>query len=195
MHPELLNNTLFLNYYKLWQENPDSIVFAPIAEYFLKYGMIDDAYKICREGLGRHPRLVSGRLVMAKIHIKRGNFEEAEDEIKKVFLIVPGNNTAHVLLEEISHAKSKEDDMGEELKRRAFEPLEPGLIDESVFEEVAEAVPPSWNTVTMAKIFAEQGHHQKARHIVESILVADPTNIAAKAELDKILNDEFRISK
>ncbi len=101
MHPELLNNSLFLKYYKQWQEDPSSIVFAPIAEYFLMYGMIDSALKTCREGLKTHPDLVSGRIVMAKIYLSRDNWEEASGELQKALSIAPQNRSAKDMLEEI----------------------------------------------------------------------------------------------
>ena len=83
MHPELLNNSIFLRYYRQWQDDPSSIVFASIADFFLRYDMIDEAFKVCRMGVKRHPKLVSGRIVMAKIHLRRGNWEEAEEELRQ----------------------------------------------------------------------------------------------------------------
>ena len=62
MHPDLLNNAPFLRYYSQWQENPKSMVFAPIAEYFRLYGMADEAIKICLEGLLNHRSCLGHRL-------------------------------------------------------------------------------------------------------------------------------------
>lgn len=165
MHPELLNNSLFLRYYQQWQQNPASIVFAPIAEYFLMYGMIDAAFKVCREGIKKHPTLVSGRLVMARIHLKRGNWDEAEAELRNALEVAPQNQTARALLRDIERLQLEED---------AAAPA-----------SAAPVVPQgaSWNTVTMAKIFAEQGHPEKARQIYHSILTSDPANQAAREGL------------
>lgn len=41
----------------------------------------------------------------------------------------------------------------------------------------------SWQTVTMARIYAQQGHHFKARTIYKSILMRDPQNAEAQAGL------------
>lgn len=173
MHPELLNNTLFLKYYKQWQDNPASIVFAPISEYFLTYGMIDEAFKVCREGLKIHPDLVSGKIVMAKIHLKRGNWEEAEEELHSVLMSVPHNKIAKRVLQEIAAARASEDS---------------GLAGYAGKEEDLRLseIEPSWNTVTMAGIYASQGHVEHARQIYMAILKNDPGNEAAKHGLEKL---------
>lgn len=179
MHPELLNNSLFLRYYEQWQRDPTSIVFAPIAEFFLRYGMIDEARLICREGLKRHPDLVSGRIVMAKVHLKRGNWEEAEDELRAVMAIVPTNSTAQAIMEEIAALREREGGEGAVHAGRAFAPL----VVEPLPAKTPLEVKPSWQTATMAAIFASQGHVEQARDIYESILQADPENEAAQQGL------------
>jgi len=179
MHPELLNNSLFLRYYRQWQDDPSSIVFAPIAEFFLKYGMLDDAFKICREGLKRHPGLVSGRTVMAKVHLKRGNWEEAEEELRTALSVAPTNASACALMADISAIRERERASGVEIHRaRAFVPLKP----EGVQEHRPEAGP-SLKTVTMAGIYVSQGHLEQARVIYKAILASDPTNEAARKGL------------
>lgn len=180
MHPDLLNNAVFLRYYKQWQEDPSSIVFAPIAEFFLKYGMINEAQKICREGLKKQPTLVSGRLAMAKIHLRRGNWEEAEEELRVAFAIMPKNRTAETLLEEIGQMRHQERTTAKEPpSEHAFMPLAQPPAPEAPRREIG----PSWQTVTMAGIYAAQGHVDQARHIYESILESDPANEAAQQGL------------
>lgn len=173
MHPELLNNSLFLRYYRQWQENPSSVVFAPICEYFLRYGMIDEALHVCGEGTKQHPNLVSGHLVMAKVHIAQGDRGKAMQSVETVLSIVPDNGSAL------------------ELKRQ----IEDSSADRSagVDSEVAKVVPfkkretrriPSWETVTMANIYTAQGHYDRARDIYNSILSRDPGNDAAMKGLE-----------
>lgn len=163
MHPDLLNNSLFLRYYSQWQKNPDSIVFAAIADYFVRYGMINDALKICKEGLRRNPKFTIGHIVMAKIHLARGNLEEAEEELRTVIQMVPKNTQAKDLLEKIDEARTGD------ARRMMVE------VPKSAEAKELE-MPPEWQTVTMAKIFAEQGHMERAREIYYSILEKDPQN-------------------
>lgn len=181
MHPELLNNSIFLRYYRQWQDDPSSIVFAPIAEFFLRYSLVDEAFKVCRAGVRRHPNLVSGRIVMAKIHLKRGNWEEAEDELRAVLSVVPSNKTALELMDEVSSLREGERASGGFSRARAFVPL-----SEKPAEEAAKDAGPQWRTVTMAGIYASQGHMEKARGIYESILISDPNNEAARRGLETL---------
>lgn len=179
MHPDLINNSHFLKYYKQWQDDPDSIVFVPIVEYFLSYGMIDDAFKICRAGLKKHPSLVSGLLMMAKIHLKRGNWEEAEEVLDSILADHPHNRRAARLKVEVA-----------ELQKNDFHPAGEGLSERRESEVVAENVPqmldPSWNTISMANIYAEQGHIEHARVIYKTILQKDPENTLAKNGLEAL---------
>lgn len=184
MHPELLNNPLFLRYYRQWQEDPSSIVFAPIAEFFLKYGMVDDAYKVCREGLTRHPNLVSGRIVMAKVHLKRGNWEEADDELRRALAIMPNNKLACELKEEIASFRDGDRAMHTMPSQEYIPPLPSHEISP---DNKLETHRP-WQTVTMARIFAKQGHIDQARNIYESILRFDPANDVAREELTSLMS-------
>jgi len=169
MHPDLLNNSRFLKYYKQWQEDPSSIVFAPIAEYFIIYGMIDEAIEICRAGIQKHPNFVSGRMVMAKAYFKRGNWDEAEVELKNVLGLMPENLSARKLVDEIA-----------ELRRNESTDLISN-VDEMVKVQpnLKKSVTPSLNTVTLASIYASQGHSEEAREIFESILKREPDNESA----------------
>lgn len=163
MHPELLNNSLFLRYYSQWQKDPGSVVFASVADLFLRYDQIDNAYKVCKAGLEKHPGLTVGHVVMAKIHIARGNFEEAEEEIRTALNIAPANSKAHEIMADIEAA------------RRGDAPrIHTGERKVSVTGE--SSMPAEWQTVTMAKIFADQGHTGRAREIYHAILARDPQN-------------------
>jgi len=176
MHPELLNNSLFLRYYVQWQKNPDSIVFAPIADYLLYYGMAEDALKICDEGLKRHPRLTVGHLIMAKVQLKRGKLDEAEEALRMALQITPKNQRAEELLVTIEEARNGHplgDDFG-------------ALNVERPPPETAQSMPSEWQTITMAKIFAQQGHIDRAREIYQAILEREPQNEDARRGLASI---------
>ncbi|MBI4127044.1 MAG: tetratricopeptide repeat protein [Deltaproteobacteria bacterium] len=169
MHPDLLNNSLFLRYYRQWQDDPTSVVFASIAGFLLRYGMLDEALKVCREGLKHHPQLISGHLVLAKIHLTRGNFEEAEETVHKILEHHPRHGAALQSLRQIREARQQE---------------EMRLIQSQEGEEIR--LPQHWQTVTMARIFMAQGHTDKARQIYEAILRGEPHNEAAAKGLAEL---------
>ncbi|OGQ45414.1 MAG: hypothetical protein A3H42_01605 [Deltaproteobacteria bacterium RIFCSPLOWO2_02_FULL_46_8] len=161
MHPDLLNNSHFLRYYNLWQEDPSSIVFAPIAEYLLSYGLIDEALKVCLAGLQYHPQLVSGHLILAKIYLRQKKWDEVRKETQIVLNLVP------------NHEKAVE------LQNSLEQPPPP-----PVSKKVG-----SWETVTMAKIYAAQGHVAQATEVYQTILSREPHNEEAKRGLSELQSD------
>ena len=186
MHPELLNNSLFLRYHRQWQDDPSSIVFAPIAEFFLKYNMLDEALKVCRAGIKRHPNLVMGRVVMAKIHLRRGNWEEAEEELRAALSVVPRNPAAMSLMDEIASVRERERAEGGDAHRaRQFVPLKAeSPVEQSIPSPKESSL--SWQTATMAGIYASQGHIEQARNIYNAILASDPANEVARRGLESL---------
>lgn len=173
MHPDLLNNSLFLRYYSQWQKDPSSVVFASVADLFLSVGQVDNAYKVCKAGLESHPDLTVGHIVMAKVHIARGDLVEAEEELRTALNIAPRNTKARELMEGIDAARGTGAPAAHTGEGR------PGITGEA-------SMPEEWQTVTMAKIFSEQGHVGRAREIYRAVLARDPHNEEAGRGLAEI---------
>ena len=57
---------------KILNENPNSQIFAALAEAYRKKGEIDKAFRICQTGLKIHPNYGSAHMVMAKINFDKG---------------------------------------------------------------------------------------------------------------------------
>ena len=170
MHPDLLNNSLFLRYYNQWQEDPASIVFAPIAEYLLAYGLAADAIKVCHEGLKHHPQSISGRLALAKAYFREKEWALSKEQLKLVLNAIP--------------AQEKALELWEKLERELVPPAVEALKEAEAPKKVS-----SWETLTMAKIFAAQGHVEKARQVYEAILKREPANEEAKKGLTVLENE------
>ncbi|PIR25387.1 MAG: hypothetical protein COV43_05815 [Deltaproteobacteria bacterium CG11_big_fil_rev_8_21_14_0_20_42_23] len=116
MHPELMNNSLFLRYYQQWQNNPQSIVFASIADFLLRYGQVDEAYDICKEGLERHPYLVTGRIVMAKIFIQQSKWQKALDTLEFILERHPHNREALELATKVEEKLNVESHIAKQIR-------------------------------------------------------------------------------
>lgn len=158
MHPELLKNSIFLRYYQQWQQDPISIVFVPIAEYFLSYGLTGEAARVLQAGLIHHPDLISGRLCLAKVYLRTKELPRAQAELDRVLAIVPNQEKAMELMR--------------------------GIKKESAPSELEPILP--WQTVTMAKIYAAQGHREQARQVYQVILAKDPQNQEAIQGLQQL---------
>jgi tetratricopeptide (TPR) repeat protein len=70
-------SSLLVKYLDLYNEKPHSRVFAPLAESYRKLGMFDEAFKVLRDGIKRHPSYVLGYLVLAHCYFDQRKFEEA----------------------------------------------------------------------------------------------------------------------
>lgn len=77
------------------QSNPNSYLFARLADELLKMGDINEAIQICENGLKRHPYYVTGHFVMGKCYFKKKLYDQAEKEFKRVLFFDPKFLAAH----------------------------------------------------------------------------------------------------
>ncbi|MFH2037190.1 MAG: hypothetical protein ABIJ45_12370 [Candidatus Zixiibacteriota bacterium] len=82
---------------KILGENPNSQIFAALAEAYRKKGDLDKAFRVCQTGLKIHPEYGSAHLVMAKINLDKGLYDWAQMEIDKV-IELDGNSHATDLI-------------------------------------------------------------------------------------------------
>lgn len=61
-------SALLSRYLEQYRRQPGSRVFAPLAEAYRKLGMTDEALKVLKEGIKRHPSYVLGYLVLAQCY-------------------------------------------------------------------------------------------------------------------------------
>jgi len=85
-------------YLQIYQENPDSRVFAPLANLYRRIGKLDDAEEICRNGIRRHPYYAGGRVALAHVLYEKNKHEDALKEIEAVVTYYPDNLLARKIL-------------------------------------------------------------------------------------------------
>jgi predicted regulator of Ras-like GTPase activity (Roadblock/LC7/MglB family) len=68
---------------RILKENSKSQVFAALADAHRLNGDLDQAFRICRQGIRTHPAYGAGHLVMAKISLGRKMYDWAEQELNK----------------------------------------------------------------------------------------------------------------
>lgn len=206
MHPELLNNPTFLRYYGAWQQDPRSLVFAPIAEYFCQYGQFAEARKICEAGAKHNPQSVIAHFTLAKIYVCTREWHAARHELHWVLNQAPNHSGAKELVLKVDQAlavgHAELDTYPVQVlpqasarfseTARAVLAAPPTLTEPLVHVASAERVVkpsarrlriPPLKTVTMAKIYAQQGYWSQARSIYKTLLANDPTNADALAGL------------
>ncbi|RMD98178.1 MAG: hypothetical protein D6814_08045, partial [Calditrichaeota bacterium] len=77
------------------QQNPDSLLFARVAENLLNRGQVEEAVRVCEEGIRKHPYYVTGHMVLGKCYLQKKLFDLAEKEFKRVLLFDPKYIAAH----------------------------------------------------------------------------------------------------
>lgn len=77
------------------KKNPESILFARLAEAYLKDQKFNEAIAVCEEGLKKHPYYVTGHLVLGKCYLANKLYDQAEKEFKRVLLFDPKYLAAH----------------------------------------------------------------------------------------------------
>lgn len=94
-------NAEFVERYQLeYQKNPRSRVFAALGEAYRKLGLIEEAHRICAQGVALHPEFVSGRVAFAKVLLEKKAYEEALTHLEKASKLASDNLLAHLLLGE-----------------------------------------------------------------------------------------------
>ncbi len=86
---------------KILNEDPNSQIFAALADAYRKKGDLEKAFRICQNGLRIHPSYGSAHVVMAKINLDRGLYDWAETEAQKAVTIDGRTRSIELLLGEI----------------------------------------------------------------------------------------------
>ena len=99
------------------EKDPQSRIFAQLADAYRKEGLLDEAIRICRDGLAAHPTYVSGRVVLGRALLEQGALEEAEAEFRRVLELAPDNLLALRLLGDTSAQQGRSGEAREHYER------------------------------------------------------------------------------
>ena len=92
---------------KILDTDPNSQIFAALAEAYRKKGDLEEAFRVCQSGLRLHANYGSAHVVMAKINLDRGLFDWAEAEVCKAKEVDGNNRNIELLLAEIHIYKAE----------------------------------------------------------------------------------------
>ena len=81
--------------------DPASIAFAQLAEEYRRAGRLDDAVRVCRTGLSRHPGYPSARVTLGRALLAQGLHAEARLELHAAAAADPDNIAARRGMEEV----------------------------------------------------------------------------------------------
>jgi predicted regulator of Ras-like GTPase activity (Roadblock/LC7/MglB family) len=86
---------------KILDTDPNSQIFAALAEAYRKKGDLEKAFRVCQNGLRVHPDYGPAHVVMAKVNLDRGLYDWAEAEVCKARELGGNNRSIELLLAEI----------------------------------------------------------------------------------------------
>jgi predicted regulator of Ras-like GTPase activity (Roadblock/LC7/MglB family) len=86
---------------KILDADPNSQIFAALAEAYRKKRMVDKALDVCRKGLELHPDYSSAYIVLSKIFMDQGNFKEADRQLSNAIRIGGRTRSSDILQSEI----------------------------------------------------------------------------------------------
>ena len=201
---------------KKLEENPDSLVFAPMADAYRKQGNIDEALTVCKKGLEKHPSYTSARVVLGRIYQEKGKTEDAVLEFKKVLELDSENLMAHSLLGSIFMIKSDyqaaieeyqkiltlnpDDEETQTSLKQAIEkaageqkPSKP-VPKESFDEGKKNPAKESTASLTIADLYLKQGHFDKAIEVYQELLADDPQNLMLRQKMSEVVERQQKES-
>ncbi|MBW1982075.1 MAG: tetratricopeptide repeat protein [Deltaproteobacteria bacterium] len=168
-------------YREMLQKDPTSRVFVFLAEALLEKEKYREAIEVCQSGLRVHPHDLRARVIMGLSYLRAGDIDQAEAELLRAKEILDSNITTYEALAEVYEHKGLQNQASyyqqvvRILQLSPEEPLESsGVLGET--EEAPVAVPDDTEvaTITMAELYSQQGHLEKAAAVYRQILATSP---------------------
>lgn len=190
MNPDYFSDPVFARCYQQWQARPESAAFVGVADLLRLRGAYDDAITVCREGLRHNPALVTGRLVLAQTLEALGRRTDAHAVVLGILADAPEQSDAKAMAARLNPAMtvapmiSKSAPLPLPVGGRVGEGAAPPLSPPPAGREDSNV--PVWETITMARLYAAQGHRREAERVYRAILQREPQRDDAKTELHQL---------
>ncbi len=183
-------------YNKKLTNNPESLVFVPLAEAYRKSGMLDEAIETCLKGLRLHPTYMSARMVLGRAYMEKVMPEEAATEFRKVAAADTNNIMAHTLLGQLYMQQEKFANAIEayqkvlslnpedsNVQQKLNQALELARQDVSAGKQQEQKTFKKKQDISKAEELSKQGDIENAIKIYRLILEADPANMVVRQRL------------
>jgi thioredoxin-like negative regulator of GroEL len=142
------------------REDPASLAFAQLAEEHRRAGEYQEAIRICRGGLARHPSYLSARVTLGRALVEIGCVDEAQRELEEVLRTAPDNLAATRALADIGQRRRIAVDAGKQWPSAVLDT--PAAADSSVHPDAAAS--PDVDPLS--------AHESRTLHALESWLAA-----------------------
>ena len=89
---------------KAYRENPDTPLFARLADSYLERGSIAEAQRLCEEGCERFPDYPTGFAILSKCYEAQAKLEDARQAMDRALRLDPGSPRGYLRLSQIYEA-------------------------------------------------------------------------------------------
>lgn len=200
-------------YSKKLNNNPESLVFVPLAEAYRKSGMLDEAIETCLKGLQLHPSYMSARMVLGRAYMEKKMYEEAATEFRKVASADVNNIMAHSLLGQNYMLQAKhadaikeyqkvltlnpDDANAQQMLNKALELAKQsngGRAEPATKKASPDSGRDKTQELSKAEELSKQGDIDNAIKLYQLILEADPENLVVRQRLKDLEVKKAKVS-
>ncbi|MCB0384353.1 MAG: tetratricopeptide repeat protein [Bdellovibrionales bacterium] len=96
-----INPEFIERYQLLYEQNPKSKIFAPLAEAYRKMGLTKEALEIAESGVSIHPSFAGGHVALGKVLLDLQRLPEATQALQKAADLAPENIMAQSTLADL----------------------------------------------------------------------------------------------
>lgn len=162
-------------------DNPGSRLFLKLARAYHQDGRLAEAEEVLQKGLVLHPSEIEARELLARVMEDQGNQEGALTQLTLAAREIGRHAVVYERLAGIWELRgmiSEAEQARQLAKGLSLDPAQATLSDLGQ------------DTVTMAEIYAEQGHLEQAAAIYRKILAKKPGDTEIKNRLDQLTSAE-----
>jgi tetratricopeptide (TPR) repeat protein len=182
-------------YQQMMSKDPSSQVFVYLAEALWEREMYEEAIEICTNGLRLRPHDLRARVILGLCYLRTGALDSAETELLKAKEMLEINTVIYQNLAELYDKKGDSEQAFH--YQRLFEAIYPfavagaeTAVAEGGAESVAkEALPENAemiDTITLAELYEQQGHVDRAIEVYRKILDTSPETEEVEARLAEL---------
>ena len=159
-------------YRQMLTKDPSSQVFVYLAEALFERSMYTEAMETCLNGLRLHPHDLRARVILGLSYLRTDNLDRAESELLRAKEVLEINTATYQGLAELYERKG--DGEKSSLYRRLYQTVQSPETMAAGEPEASPQIEPEVATVTMAQLYAQQGHLDKAAAVYRTILETSP---------------------
>ncbi|MBD3218485.1 MAG: hypothetical protein GF310_09440 [candidate division Zixibacteria bacterium] len=201
---------------RIMDDNPNSQIFAALADAYRKNGKLDKAFRVCRQGLRLHADYGAGHLIMAKINFDRKMYDWAESELKEAIsldgrtratdLLKAKINTrqgklseARILVKELLATDPQNEKLKELLEKIERNRLEQNkkkieskrLLESRAFKEESETEPQKQQEIQQRKLNSSEALHKIASFPgMNACFFTDQNGLMVEADLPEYFDQD-----